>query len=248
VNDNHALSDADFEYVQYGMTLANVDPRMLGRFYGDRMGYHSTFCYSCHAPSEGARLQMKAAMNSTSVRAAKTIAEMADFFLGVAAGKIASRGLIAAEEIAVGEMAAGRTCLATAPKTATAAAPGARVTIQGVSATELPRRLSTAEMAALQKAHGTEFTQIYLTGPGKNGAGGTYYLIQGTPGSVSVPTGSNVRWINHTHPELHPSGAPVSLQPSAADRNVLQQLENAGSPQRTSQIVPEVGQPFRFKK
>src|SRR5205807_5089339 len=47
--------------------------------------------------------------------------------------------------------------------TALASAPGARVTIGGVQATELAGRLSPAQMAALQQTHGTEFALIYLT-------------------------------------------------------------------------------------
>jgi hypothetical protein len=57
-------------------------------------------------------------------------------------------------------------------------------------------------MAALQAEHGTEFAQIYLTGVGRNGGGGTYYIIQGEAGTVNIPLGSNVRWINHTHSEM----------------------------------------------
>ena len=130
--------------------------------------------------------------------------------------------------------------------TAIASAPGSRVTIGGVQATELAGWLNPAQMAALQQAHGTEFAQVYLTGAGPNGGGGTYYLIQGTQGSVSIPIGSNVRWINHTHPATL-NGFPVPLMPSRADVNVLLQLQQAGSPQITSQIVPEVGQPFLFR-
>jgi hypothetical protein len=131
--------------------------------------------------------------------------------------------------------------------TATASAPGSRFTIGGVEAIELPGRLSPAEMAALQQANGTEFAQIYLTGPGRNGGGGTYYLIQGVEGSVSIPIGPNVRWINHTHPAMV-DGLRVRLTYSAADQNVLRLLQQAGSPQMSSQIVPELGLPFLFQR
>ena len=150
----------------------------------------------------------------------------------------------ASGRVAVGEVASD--AAANIGKTATASAPGARVTIGGVQATELSGRLSPAEMAA-QQQHGTEFAQIYLTGPGPNGGGGTYYLIQGAPGRVQVPVAPNVRWINHTHPETL-TGYTVPLEASPADKNVLRLLERAGSPQRTSQIVPEVGQPFTFQR
>jgi len=132
-----------------------------------------------------------------------------------------------------------------AADTATAAAPGARVVIGGVQATEIAGRLTPAQMAALQAQHGNEFAQVYLTGAGPNGGGGTYYLIQGNAGTVSIPLGSNVRWISHTHPEML-DGLSVPVQASSADLNVLMQLQQAGSPQRVSLIVPEVGQPFRF--
>jgi hypothetical protein len=127
------------------------------------------------------------------------------------------------------------------------AAPGAQVTINGINATELAGRLTPTEMASLQAANDTEFAQIYLTGPGKNGGGGTYYLLQGDARSVQIPIGPNVRLINHTHPEML-NGNIVPLTFSEADQNVLRLLQEAGSPQRTSQIVPEVGQPFNFRR
>jgi hypothetical protein len=150
----------------------------------------------------------------------------------------------------VAPVAAARIQTAAAPMlggTAGACSPGARVTISGIPATELAGRLSPAEMAALQRQYGTEFAQIYLTGPGRNGGGGTYYLIQGTRGNVSVPLGDNVRWINHTHPETL-NGVILPRSASLQDKDVLIQLQAAGSPQRTSQIVPEVGEPFSFQR
>jgi hypothetical protein len=59
------------------------------------------------------------------------------------------------------------------------AAPGARFTVGGIQARKLSRRLTTAEMAAIQRNSRLETAQIYLTGPGRNGGGGTYYFIQG---------------------------------------------------------------------
>jgi len=126
------------------------------------------------------------------------------------------------------------------------AAPGARVSIGGVQATEIGGRLTPAQMAALQAEHGTEFAQVYLTGPGRAGGGGTYYLIQGAEGNVQIPIGSNVRLISHTHPEML-QGRLVPLEASGADYNVVRLLQQAGSPQRTSQIVPQVGTPFNFR-
>jgi len=115
-----------------------------------------------------------------------------------------------------------------------------------VEATVLSGRLSPTQMAELQAANGTEFSQIYITGAGKNGRGGAYYLIQGTDRTVPVPIAPNVRWINHTHPEML-DGNLVALRASGPDRNVLDMLRRAGSPQRQSQIVPQVGNPFYFR-
>jgi RHS repeat-associated protein len=124
-------------------------------------------------------------------------------------------------------------------------APGARVTVGGQSATELGGRLNPQQMAALQAEHGTEFAQIYLTGAGRNGGGGSYYLLQGNAGTVNIPIGPNVRLINHTHPQVL-NGNVVPLTASHADQAVMRALQRAGSPQRTSQVVPEVGPAFRF--
>jgi hypothetical protein len=44
------------------------------------------------------------------------------------------------------------------------------------------------------------------------------------------------------------NGGLVPLTSSAADRSVLSLLQQAGSPQNTSLIVPEAGQPFPFNK
>jgi hypothetical protein len=132
-------------------------------------------------------------------------------------------------------------------ETATASAPGARMVVGGVDATEIAGRLSPTQMAALQAEHGTEFAQVYLTGPGRNGGGGAYYLIQGTDRGVQIPIGSNVRWINHTHPEIL-DGNLVPLRASGPDRNVLGMLQRAGSPQVRTQVVPQVGEPFYFKR
>lgn len=120
--------------------------------------------------------------------------------------------------------------------------------MNGVRMTEVgPKRLSTSDMAALQTEHGTEFAQIYVTGPGRNGGGGKYYLIQGNAGSASIPLRGDVRLINHTHPEFY-NGYRVPLEASIDDKVVLSKLQRRGSPQRQSQVVPEVGAPFTFRK
>lgn len=128
---------------------------------------------------------------------------------------------------------------------ANVAGPGARVRVGGVNATELSGRMSPQQMAALQKEHGVEFAQIYVARAGKNGGGGTYYLIQGTAGNAPISVGPRVRLINHTPPTTL-DGATVPLKASNDDYKVLRALQDAGSPQRRSQIVPEDASPFDF--
>lgn len=97
----------------------------------------------------------------------------------------------------------------------------------------IPGRLSPAQMAALQAEHGVEFAQIYRTGPGTNGGGGQYFLIRGGRAAFEVPIGPDIRWISHSHPATL-GGATVPLRASTQDYGVLQLLQQAGSPQRTS--------------
>ena len=130
---------------------------------------------------------------------------------------------------------------------ATLAAVGAKVRVGGVNTIELAGRKPTQELAALQKAHKVEFAQIYITGPGKNGGGGNYYLIKGDAGTAPIPIGPKVRLINHTHPTTL-NGNKVPLKASNPDHNVLKKLQEAGSPQRSSQIVPEDSTPFNFTR
>jgi RHS repeat-associated protein len=106
---------------------------------------------------------------------------------------------------------------------------------------QVPRRLTIAEMEDLSRTHGIEFSLVYETGPGVSGGGGTYWLYSGTPDTVPVPIGSDVRWIYHTHAAL--MSAPYA---SAADQAILQALQQQGSPQQSSLIIPVGGTPFRF--
>jgi hypothetical protein len=68
-------------------------------------------------------------------------------------------------------------------------------------------------------------------GSGKGGGGGQYYLHSGTVDKVKVPIEADRMWIYHTHPGGTPYG-------SSADIEVLSQLKDAGSPQRSSQVIP----------
>ncbi|WP_134687499.1 hypothetical protein [Brevibacillus migulae] len=86
-------------------------------------------------------------------------------------------------------------------------------------------------MRQLTDEYGVEFALVYVRGNNKNGSGGTYKLFSGTSNRVSVPITKDSMLIYHTHP----AGSPFS---SAGDRRVLELLEQAGSPQRISQIVP----------
>lgn len=131
--------------------------------------------------------------------------------------------------------------------TANVSIPGKQVvSVGGVKGVRLDRRLGVEDMRQLQKDYGTEFAQIYVAGKGKNGRGGMTVLIQGSAGGVPIPLGKNIRWINHTHPQIL-NGQIVPLRASAEDMfDVLKALQKKGSPQKTSQIVPEVGDAFHF--
>lgn len=72
---------------------------------------------------------------------------------------------------------------------------GSRVNVGGVQAIEMSGRLSPAEMATLQKNLGVEVAQIYVIGPGKNGGGGTYYLLMGSDRNVTIPVRADIRLI-----------------------------------------------------
>jgi RHS repeat-associated protein len=107
--------------------------------------------------------------------------------------------------------------------------------LPGSDGVQVAGRLSPQQMEALTKAHGgIEFALVYRTGPGPHGAGGTYWLYSGVRNAVEVPVAADVRLIYHTHP----AGTPFASQ---GDRALMKLLEAAGSPQRSSQIVPVGG-------
>lgn len=114
-----------------------------------------------------------------------------------------------------------------------------------VNGIELAKRLSDQEMQQLQKKCGTEFAQVYVTGPGPNGSGGKTYLIQGVEDRVWIPIRKDVRFINHTHPDVI-NGKKVPLRHSEEDLDVLDLLRKAGSPQKSSTVIPESNGSFRF--
>ncbi len=88
--------------------------------------------------------------------------------------------------------------------------------------------------------HGIEFAQTYELGGGKNGGGDDYFLYSGNRNSVSLPVNRNTMLVNHTHPES-------TLKPSEHDINYLLEATKAGSPQKSSVILPANGSgPVRF--
>jgi len=103
------------------------------------------------------------------------------------------------------------------------------------------RRLTVAEMEQLTVKYNVEFSLVYRIGAGKNGGDGWYFLYSGTRSEVQVDIDKDIRWIYHTHP----GGTPWA---SLTDQETLFLLERAGSPQRSSQLIPVGGSgPVRFK-
>ncbi|WP_309808635.1 hypothetical protein [Paenibacillus hunanensis] len=113
--------------------------------------------------------------------------------------------------------------------------------LPGAKGMKIPKRLSPEEMEFLTQEYGVEFAQVYRAGSGKNGGGGYYELYSGVHNRVNIPLGEDVRLISHTHP----CG---TARPSPDDQLLMQLLEQSGSPQRKSQIVPVGKTPVYFDK
>lgn len=62
----------------------------------------------------------------------------------------------------------------------------------------VPRRITVEEMSYLTEQYGVEFSLIYKLGPGKNGAGGQYWLYSGIENRVFVPIEPDTIAIYHT--------------------------------------------------
>lgn len=118
---------------------------------------------------------------------------------------------------------------------------GARVGegLPGSAGVSIAARPSAVELANLTEKHGVEFAVTYKYGTGMNGGGGQYYLFSGTSAGVRVPVAADQMLIYHTHP----GGTPFASQ---ADMDLLGFLKAAGSPQRSSQIVPVGKDVIRF--
>ncbi|MFD7379997.1 DUF6531 domain-containing protein [Streptomyces mirabilis] len=103
--------------------------------------------------------------------------------------------------------------------------------LPGVAGVAIERRPSVGELENLTIKHGVEFAVVYKLGPGPKGAGGQYFLYSGRARSAHVPVTGDSILVYHTHPRGIRS-------PSDADRALLESFEMAGSPMRSSQIVP----------
>ncbi len=137
---------------------------------------------------------------------------------------------------------------------------GARVGegLPGAQGVVIPGRPTTDQLANLSAKHNVEFGVTYTLGNGKDGSGGFYTLYSGTKSSVSIgEISGNKMLISHTHPDgaAFASGYYEMIngrEVFKGDQGVLQLLQNAGSPQRTSTIIPlersdgVKAPPFRF--
>jgi len=111
--------------------------------------------------------------------------------------------------------------------------------LPGETGIQIKHRLTDSQMEFLTNEYGVEFAQVYERGNGKNGHGGKYTIYSGTVNSVSIPVNSNTVLINHTHP-----GGTAS--PSRKDLILMSLIQQAGSPQRTSSIIPKGKKSIKF--
>lgn len=103
--------------------------------------------------------------------------------------------------------------------------------LPGSKGIQVKKRLTDSQMIFLTNEYGVEFAQVYERGPGKNGRGGKYKIYSGTVNSVIIPVNSNTILINHTHPG-------GTAYPSKKDLKLMVLIKQAGSPQKTSSIIP----------
>ena len=78
-----------------------------------------------------------------------------------------------------------------------------------------------------------EFARVYYLSPGKNGTGGSYILYSGNYKFVRLDPSicSDAILINHTYPR-------GSAFPSPVDLDLIKVLQDLGSPQKVSEIIP----------
>lgn len=103
--------------------------------------------------------------------------------------------------------------------------------LPGTAGIHVKKRLTDSQMTFLTNEYGVEFAQVYERGQGKNGHGGKYRIYSGTANSVTIPVNSNTVLINHTHPG-------GTAHPSKQDLKLMALIKQAGSPQKTSSIIP----------
>ncbi len=103
--------------------------------------------------------------------------------------------------------------------------------LPGLKGIQVKKRLTDKQMMFLTSEYGIEFAQVYERGQKKNGRGGKYMIYSGTVNSVTIPVNSNTILINHTHPN-------GTAFPSAKDKKLMALIKQAGSPQKTSSIIP----------
>ncbi|MER7967158.1 DUF6531 domain-containing protein [Streptomyces ardesiacus] len=103
--------------------------------------------------------------------------------------------------------------------------------LPGSAGVAISKRPSVTELENLTIKHGVEFAVVYKLGPGPKGTGGQYLLYSGVSNRVQVPVQADTILVYHTHPKGY-------AYPSPADRRLLDAFEKAGSPMRSSQIIP----------
>lgn len=103
--------------------------------------------------------------------------------------------------------------------------------LPGSAGVTIDRRPTVTELENLTIKHGVEFAVTYKLGPGLKVAGGQYSLYSGEIASVRVPVSADTILIYHTHPG-------GTRWPSSADEALLELFESAGSPMRSSVVIP----------
>ena len=111
--------------------------------------------------------------------------------------------------------------------------------LPGKAGIQVKQRLTDSQMLFLTNEYGIEFAQVYELGNGRNGRGGQYKIYSGTVNSVTIPVSEKTILINHTHP-----GGTAS--PSTKDKKLMALIKQAGSPQKTSSILPLGKRPVKF--
>ena len=113
--------------------------------------------------------------------------------------------------------------------------------LPGSKGFQVKNRLTDQQMMYLTNKYDVEFAQVYQLGSGKNGSGGKYYIYSGTKNSVIIPVNSRTILINHTHPG-------GTEYPSDRDKKLMALISSAGSPQKTSSILPRGKKAVKFTK